>query len=43
MRTALRDQAIDRAGQFMAAVFLTGAIATCAPGQASVNCPNKKC
>jgi Protein of unknown function (DUF3052) len=26
----------------MAAVFLTGAIATCAPGQASVNCPNKE-
>jgi hypothetical protein len=26
----------------MAAVFLAGAIATCAPGRASVNCPNKK-
>jgi hypothetical protein len=26
----------------MVAVFLPGAIATCAPGRASVNCPNKK-
>src|SRR3984885_8129812 len=26
----------------MAAVFLPGAIATCAPGRPSVNCPNKK-
>jgi len=26
----------------MAAVFQPGAIATCAPGRASVNCPNKK-
>src|SRR5580700_3348176 len=26
----------------MAAVFQAGAIATCAPGRASVNCPNKK-
>jgi len=26
----------------MAAVFLPGAIATCALGRPSVNCPNKK-
>ena len=31
-----------RPGQFMGAVFVPTAIATCAPGRASVNCPNKK-
>jgi hypothetical protein len=42
-KAALRNRAAGRAGQFMDAVFVPGAIATCAPGRASVNCPNKKC
>src|SRR5580693_8836710 len=43
MRAAMRNRKTARAGQFMAAVFQAGAIATCAPGRPSVNCPNKKC
>ncbi len=43
MNAAVRNRATERAGQIMAAVFRAGAIATCAPGRPSVNCPNKKC
>src|SRR3989442_1009526 len=43
MRAAVRNQHGERAGQFMVAVCQPGAIATCAPGRPSVNCPNKKC
>ena len=43
MRAAVRNQQGGRAGQFMVAVCQPGAIATCAPGRPSVNCPNKKC
>ena len=43
MRAAVRNRETERAGQFMAAVFQAGAIATCALGRPSVNCPNKKC
>jgi hypothetical protein len=39
----VRNRLTDRADQFMAAVFPATAIATCAPGRPSVNCPNKKC
>ena len=43
MRVAVSNQPGQRAGQFMVAVCQPGAIATCAPGRPSVNCPNKKC
>ena len=43
MKAAMSNPETERAGQFMAAVFQAGAIATCALGRPSVNCPNKKC
>ena len=41
-KAVLRNAHEGGGDQFMVAVFLPGAIATCALGRPSVNCPNKK-